>query len=507
MKRRGLVLLTTTALFVTVTGCASGGSSRPTLTATPANRSVAEQLRRDLGAIFSESSIDHAIWAASVRSLKHDDTLFALNASRMQTPASTMKLVTSAVAAEKLGWDYRYTTRIYATGPLTDGDLDGDLVIVSNGDPTINVRHPERWGAFDEWAKRLYAKGVRRVGGQLIGDDNAFAEPGWSVGWAWDDLSVGYGAAVGALQYNENELELLIGPGLEPGARAIISVSPPGSGIILDHAVATVAEGQPSRISLERIPGSNTLRVSGQIAVGAPSVTRSAAVPNPTILYLNALREALARNGVFIGGSALDVDDARVKPDYGSATLLLEDRSPELGSIIDVCLKWSRNEYAETMLRSLAPVTGEATADDGLDVVRDTLSKWGIAPELYVARDGSGLSRNDYLSPDVLTAVLTAIWRDPRHVDAFRSALPVAGVSGTLANQLKDTAASGRVFAKTGSMSNVRSLSGYLMTLDDEPIAFTFMATGFHVPGAQIDAAMNQALLRLVRYPRDLHEE
>jgi D-alanyl-D-alanine carboxypeptidase/D-alanyl-D-alanine-endopeptidase (penicillin-binding protein 4) len=229
-------------------------------------------------------------------------------------------------------------------------------------------------------------------------------------------------------------------------------------------------------------------------------------VPNPTILYLNALREALARNGIFVGGNPLDIDDLRVKPDYAKATLLLEDRSSTLATIIDVCLKWSRNEYAETMLRSLAPA-GSATAEAGLEVVRDTLSKWGIAPELYVARDGSGLSRNDYLSPDVLTAVLTAIWRDPRHVDAFRSALPVAGVSGTLANQLKDTAASGRVFAKTGSMSNVRSLAGYLMTIDDEPIAFTFMATGFHVPGARIDAAMNQALLRLVRYPRDVHDE
>ena len=122
-----------------------------------------------------------------------------------------MKLVTSAVAAEKLGWDYRYTTKIFATGPLSGGDLDGDLVIVSNGDPTINTRHPERWGAFDAWAKELYAKGVRRIGGQLIGDDNAFAEPGWGVGWAWDDLSLGYGAAVGALQYNENEVELLVG--------------------------------------------------------------------------------------------------------------------------------------------------------------------------------------------------------------------------------------------------------------------------------------------------------
>ena len=119
----------------------------------------------------------------SVQSLKQGGPLFRLNAERMQTPASTQKVITSAVAADRLGWDYRYTTRIYATGPLSSGgDLDGDLVIVSNGDPTINSRHADRGGAFDAWAKQLYAKGVRRVGGQLIGDDNAFAEPGWGFG-------------------------------------------------------------------------------------------------------------------------------------------------------------------------------------------------------------------------------------------------------------------------------------------------------------------------------------
>ena len=503
MNGRGSIV----AALLVVAGCASTTSPPPAISAAPPNRTVAELLRRDLDTIFTQPAIDHATWSVVVRSLKHDDTLYSLNASRTQTPASTMKVLTSAAAAEKLGWDYRYSTRIYATGPLSGGDLDGDLVIVSNGDPTINPRHPERWGAFDAWAKALFAKGVRRVGGQLIGDDNAFAEPGWSVGWAWDDLSVGYGAAVGALQFNENQVELLIGPGVEPGARAIISVSPPGSGIILDHAVTTVAEGQPSRVSLERIPGTNTLRVSGQMAIGAAAISQDASVPNPTILYLNALREALARNGIFVGGNSLDIDDARVKPDYGKATLLLEDQSATLASIVDVCLKWSRNQYAETMLRSLAQVPVEATADAGLAVLRDTLSTWGVPPERYVARDGSGLSRNDYLSADVLMRVLTAVWRDPRHLEPFRDALPQSGVSGSLANQLKDTPASGRVWAKTGSMSNVRSLAGYVMTLDNEPIVFAFMATGFHVPMSQIDAAMHQALLRLVRYPRDLHEE
>ena len=482
-------------------------TAQPVVAPSPSSRTPVDQLQFDLRSIFSSAAIDHAFWGVSVRSLKNDELLFSMNAGRMQTPASNQKLITTAVAAEKLGWDFRYTTKIYATGPQNGEDLDGDLVIVSNGDPTINTRHPDRWGAFEEWAKQLYAKGIRRVNGQLIGDDNAFAEPGWGFGWAWDDLSLGYGAPVGALQYNENQVELLIGPGIDPGSRAIISVSPPGSGIILNHDVTTAAEGQPSRVSITRVPGSNMLTVSGQVAIGSPAISEIAAVPNPTIFYLNALRQALARNGVFVGGNPLDIDDARIKPDYSKATLLVEDQSAPLQSIIEVCLKFSRNEYAETLLYSLAPTLSEATAEAGLEVVKDTLTAWNVAPEFYIARDGSGLSRNDYAAPDAFISLLSHMWKDPRHMEPYRSSMPNAGVDGTLSERLRSSVAAERVWAKTGSMSNVRSLSGYLMTLDNEPIAFSFMATGFRVPSSQIDATMDEALIRLVKFPRALHEE
>ena len=499
------------ALAIAISGCASSHHSPRTVAAapaaaTPSNDKLA-QLQRDLTSILSSPAIEHAMWSVSIRSLAHDDVVFRLNAHRMQTPASSFKLITTAVAADKLGWDFRYSTKIFATGAIANGDLDGDLVVVSNGDPTINRRHPERWGAFDAWAKQLYDKGVRRIGGQLIGDDSAFAEPGWGIGWAWDDLTVGYGTAVGGLQYNENEVELLIGPGINAGDRAIISLSPPGSGIVLNHQVMTVAKDQPSRVSLERVPGSNLLTVKGQVAVGTPAISEIAAAPNATTLYLNALREALARNGIFVGGNTLDIDDARVKPDYAKATLLLEDRSATLQSIVDVCNKWSRNEYAETLLRSVGPDASEATADAGLAVVRETLTKWGVPAELYIARDGSGLSRNDYVAPDAFVALLSHMWKDPKHTQPFREAMPQAAVSGSLANRMKNTVAAERVWAKTGSMSNVRSLTGYLMTLDGEPMAFSFMATGFRTPASSIDAAIDEALVRLVKFPRELHEE
>ncbi len=459
-----------------------------------------EQLRRDLRAIFSARSVDHGLWSVAVHSLKRGETLFSSNSFRLQVPASNQKVLTTAVAAEHLGWDYRYTTQVFATGPITDGQIDGDLIIVSNGDPTINPRHQLRWQAFDDWAKQLAAKGVRVINGHLVGDDNAFAEPGWGLGWSWDDFALGYGAPVSALQYNENQVELLIGPGLEPGGRAVISVSPPGSGLTIDHQVVTAPAGGDSRISLERVPGTNVLTVRGQMAAGATAVRETAAVPNPTVFYVNALREALSRHGIVVTGRALDIDEAPALPDMSKATLLLEDRSASLFEIVDVTNKWSRNLYAETLLRSLSPAGAPATTEGGLKVLTETLRTWGIGGDYFLARDGSGLSRYDYLTPDALIGVLTYMWINPLLAENFRSSLPVSGVSGSLANRLKGTPGEAHVWAKTGSMSQVRSLAGYVVTAEGEPLVFAFMVNGFRVPIREIDAAMDLALLRLVEF-------
>lgn len=474
----------------------------------PPRPAIHDDLRRALQSIFSERTVDHGVWSVTVQSLQRGETLYSTSAFRMETPASNQKVLTTAAAAERLGWDYRYTTRIYATGAIdANGSLNGDLIVVSDGDPTINPRHPERWAIFDEWGKQLAAKGIRQVNGYLIGDDNAFEEPGWAPGWAWDDLAFGYGAAVSALQYNENQVELLIGPGLEAGSRGIISMSPSGSGLIIDHRVTTVAADQPNRITLQRTPGSELLTVSGQVALGATPFTEYASVDNPTIVYLNALRAGLHRQGVNIERAPLDIDGVRIVPDMSKAVLLVEDKSPPLSELIDVTLKWSRNIYAETMLRSMAPEPGGKSTAGGLAALEETMNDWGISHDYFLARDGSGLSRYDYLSADALAWVLTHLWRDPRHADAYRAALPVLGVNGNVANRLKDTPAQGRVWAKTGSMSQVRSLSGYLVTTEGEPLVFAFVVNGFRVPAREIDAAMDKALLRLVEFKHTNHAQ
>jgi D-alanyl-D-alanine carboxypeptidase/D-alanyl-D-alanine-endopeptidase (penicillin-binding protein 4) len=496
MRRLGAAI----ALVLILPACAA--RTTPALREAIDDPDPREQLRRELRSLFTAPDVSHVQWGVNFYSLRNAETLYSLNAAQFMVPASNQKLLTAAVAAERLGWDFSFTTRVFATGPLDDdGTILGDVVIIGNGDPTINPRHPARWRAFDDWAAALRARGVKIINGSLVGDDSAFAEPGWGTGWAWDNLQYGYGAPVSALQYNENQVEVTIGPGMSAGARAIISTSPLGSGLVIDHAVTTTAGGETS-IDIARIPGTRALRVHGQIAAGAIPVTVTASVENPTRFYLAALREALGRHGIFVAGGIADVDDLRTPPVLAGATELFVDKSPPLSEIIDVMLKWSRNIYAETLLLATAAPGVPAIGTSALGQLRETLRAWGILPAYYLPRDGSGLSRYNYVTADVLTWLLTYLWRDPRHAELFQSTLPVAGVSGSLAARMKGTEAEARVRAKTGTLSNVRSLAGYATTVDGETIAFAMMANNFQVPTADIDALMERALTRVVRFRR-----
>lgn len=496
--------LTLIALVLVLSGCSARavGAQTPPAPAAKASSDSREQLVRDLNQLFGTPAYEHAQWAASVDSLRTGEQLYRLHPSRLLLPASTQKLLTAAAAAERLGWDYRFTTRIVATAPISDGTIAGDLVIVGNGDPTINPRHPERWRIFDEWAATLQAKGITVVTGQLIGDDNAFAEPGWGMGWSWDDLRFGYGAPVGALQYNENQIDVVVAPGIAPGTPAVITTTPTDSGIVVEHRVTTAAPGTEANVEIARLPGAIVLKVQGQIAADSKPVSVTAAAENPTRLYLNAFREALDRHGIFVGGRTSDIDEVTAPINRDVAIDLIVDRSPPLSEIVDVTLKWSRNVYAETLLLAMAPQSEPATDVKGLEALRETVSGWGVAPESYVARDGSGLSRYDYVTSDALVRLLMAVFKDPAHAEAFRNTLPVAGLSGSLANHMRGTAAEARVWAKTGSMSNVRTLAGYLLTLHGEPLVFSILVNNYRGPSAEIEAIIDKAVVRLVEFRR-----
>jgi D-alanyl-D-alanine carboxypeptidase/D-alanyl-D-alanine-endopeptidase (penicillin-binding protein 4) len=255
-------------------------------------------------------------------------------------------------------------------------------------------------------------------------------------------------------------------------------------------------------LDLQRLPGSTVVQVSGSVPLGGAEVTRSVAVDNPTEYFARVLRAGLVAAGITVHGEAADVRALPGPPDLAAARLLVSHRSAPLSEIARVLMKVSQNLYAETLLRAMGAADGIGSVEAGRQVEKGILEGWGIAPDSFVVVDGSGLSRYNYLTAELLVSVLRRVYGDPRHRAPFMDALPVAGVDGTIAGRFKGTRVAGNARAKTGSIANARALSGYVQTLDGEMLAFSVIANNFNLPQSTIDATSDLLVERLANFTR-----
>jgi D-alanyl-D-alanine carboxypeptidase/D-alanyl-D-alanine-endopeptidase (penicillin-binding protein 4) len=494
------------AALLTVAACAAGcGAGRiapgvvEASSPAPPPRADAGTLQADLDRIFSAPPLARALMGVHIVSLADGRVLYARDADKRVVPASNMKLVTVAVAAERLGWGFTFRTRLEAAGAIDQGTLAGDLVVTGDGDPTISAQEGHLAPLFLEWADAARKAGIRRVAGRIVGDDNALDDLGLGAGWAWDYLEAGYAAPSGALTYNENIIRIAITPGASAGASARLAAVPAGHGLEIVNEISTGAQSTPPELSLLRAPGSVRLTVRGTVPAAGTPVIRTAAVPDPTRYFLEAFRLALAARGITVSGGVWDIDDL-VEPPPSARRLLAERESAPLSSVAAHTLKVSQNLYGDTLLKTLGRTPTQAgSAVAGRQIVARTLAGWGVAPEAIVMLDGSGLSRYNYVTPDALTTMLAHIWGDDRLRGPFVAALPVGAHDGTLESRMKNGLLARRVQAKTGTISNVRALSGYLETLDGEKLVFSMIANHFTATSAEIDAIVEQALERVVR--------
>ena len=450
-----------------------------------------ESLQKDLAAIFQSPEFDRSLWSVLVRPISSTDNLFSLNAAKLVMPGSNMKILTLTAAADQLGWDYRYETKIVTTAPVDAGVLKGDVIVVGSGDPSISERSDEH-GILQAMAQQLRDAGIHRIDGRVIGDDDAFDDRQLGDGWAWDDLPYGYSAAVTALEYNEGSVDLVIRAGSAAGDPVTIQVRPDGGGLEIDNRLITVAESGTGMLTLERMPGSARLIVKGQIPAKAAPFVRTASVDNPTQFFVNAFRAALVAGGIEVGAGALDIDYVIPKPDRSSARTLAVRRSPPLTELAMSMMKVSQNQYAELLMKTLG----------GRQAVADRLRGLGIADDSYVIMDGSGLSRYDFATDETLVKLLQVFHERPADEAKFAATLPVAGRDGTLSRRLVGTPAEGKVRAKTGTSTAVRALTGYVDTAGGETLVFSIIANNFSLPVAQVDTAVDRALLRLVQFQK-----
>jgi len=458
----------------------------------------ATKLHAVLDQNFSIPILSRALMAVHVVSLRDGRTVYELNADKLVMPASNMKLITIAVAADRLGWDYRYRTTLEAAGTIHDGVLHGDLIVTGSGDPSIGSSDQRDGPLFLEWADALVRAGIMRVEGRIVGDDNAFDDEGLGAGWAWDYLTAGYAAPTGALSYNENVVVLRVFPGTSAGEPASISSGPPGADLEITNLVTTAGTGSALNIELTRAPGSSSLIVRGAIAAGSPPVVRTMTIQNPTRFFVEGFRAALASRGIAVSGGAWDIDD--IDPIPATRRIpVAEHVSEPLSTLAGYAMKVSQNFYGETFFKTLGRSPGAiGTAEAGRQAVRATLEAWGVPTDGLVMYDGSGLSRYNYVTGRTLTAVLQHVWADERLRGPFLAELPVGGHDGTLEARMKDAVLDRRVQAKTGSINNVRALSGFLDTSRGEKLAFVMIANHYTAPNAQIDAVVERALRALI---------
>jgi D-alanyl-D-alanine carboxypeptidase/D-alanyl-D-alanine-endopeptidase (penicillin-binding protein 4) len=421
---------------------------------------LAERLRRLLDA----PPFDRALWGVAIMD-PSGRLVFERNGDRLFVPASNMKLVVSAVATVLLSPDFRFHTTVHSSGAVRDSVLTGDLVLYGRGDPSLANRfYQGRLSAFAMLADSLHALGLRRVAGDLIGDASYFDSVTIHPSWESYDLSWWYAAPVSALAFNENSVDFRISPTMA-GAPPLISFEPDLGLVQFTNAARTVPVDSPRTMDFRRLPGTNVMRAEGGVPADARPWSENVSIHDGAAWAAAAFRRALENAGITVSGSTGTTYDPGATAAARTHAPLATLRSPPLHDLIEPILRDSHNWYAEMLLKTLGrELTGSGSWDSGLAVerrlLRDSLK---VDTTQFSLADGSGLSHWNLMTPRALVQVLLAMREHPRF-KGFRDALPVAGSSGTLRGRYRANGLAGRVRAKTGSIANVNTLSGYLET-------------------------------------------
>jgi D-alanyl-D-alanine carboxypeptidase/D-alanyl-D-alanine-endopeptidase (penicillin-binding protein 4) len=462
------------------------------LGASPVTAQNRGTLTADLDALLTTGNLDGAGVSLVVRTLTGETVYSRAGGNRLQ-PASNTKLVTSVAALDILGADYRFTTTVHAAGRRYGPVLDGDLVLRGTGDPTMLAAD------YDTLARAVAATGTKLVRGRLVADDTWFDDVRLGTAWSWDDEAAYYAAQVSALtaspdtDYDAGSIIVRVAPGQD--GRAVVTTEPPTDYVTIANTAVTGASGSANTINVDRVHGANTITVTGSIPAGGAATTVWKSVWEPTGYAAALFRAALSRHGVRVLGATTR---GTVPAD---ATTLARKQSMPLRELMVPFLKLSNNLHAEILVKAMGrAVSDRGTWSAGLAAMAARLPDYGVNPARLSLRDGSGLSRMDQISPDQLATLLGAARNRP-WFDDWHQALPVAGnadrlVGGTLRSRMRGTLAEGRVHAKTGTLTGISSLSGYVLTAGGEEWVFSMVTNnsiGVNLKGLEDAVAVRLA--------------
>ncbi|MGP4020202.1 D-alanyl-D-alanine carboxypeptidase/D-alanyl-D-alanine endopeptidase [Saccharopolyspora sp. 5N708] len=435
-----------------------------------------DALRVDLDDILADQRLNGSHAGVVVRDPDTDEVLYSRQATDRATPASNAKLLTSAAAVETLGPDYRFRTDVLTSAAQQGSVLLGDLYLRGTGDPTLLAAD------YDRLAAQVAESGIRVVQGNLRTDDSWFDDVPLGTGWAWDDEPYYYAAPVSALtvapntDFDAGTAIVRVSPTTE-GQPAVVQLDPATEAVRIDNQTTTSTAGGEPDVTVQRDHGGSRVVVSGTVAAGAQPFEDFTSVPDPSAYAADVFARALAAHGVTVEGTG----EGGVP---GGARTLAQRQSIPLRELLVPFLKLSNNGHAEVLVKAMGrEARGEGSWAAGLEVLNEKLTGLGVDPQVLRLVDGSGLSTMDNVTPDQLTVLLDNVRQRP-WFQAWYDALPVAGVAdhmvgGTLSGRMAGTAAANNVHAKTGSLTGVTALSGYVTAANGRQLVFSVLFNDF----------------------------
>ena len=438
-------------------------------------------LEARINEILSLPAAKDAFWGIEVRDLKSDKIIYSQNADHFFVPASNTKLFTTALALTRLGPGYKFHTRVMLSGR--------DLVLVGAGDPNLsgrtlpyepNLPDPAPLAAINQLADEIVAHGIRRVQGNIVGDDTAFVYEPYPPGWGLSDTYSDDGPPISAICVDDNVAELQIVPALADGALVETSWKLPFELFRVDNALLTDSEA-PRAIHYQRLPGSREIRIWGSVPPGKDLDPIPLAVDDPARFAAEALKSALIKRGVMCGGRAIARHQLPGTPplDPLPGDLITERVSLPLVEAARVVDKVSQNLHAEILLQDVAlSLNGRGSREGGLEALAHFLNGAGIGPDDYHFSDGSGLSRYNIVTPHAIATLLEYMSASSMH-EQWLGLLPVGGVDGSLRLRFRAVRLHGEIHAKTGSLTHTSALSGYAVRDDGSMLAFSILVNNY----------------------------
>jgi len=455
------------------------------------------ELGAKVDAIANRPEFSRSRWGILIQPLSSTTILYSRDAQKYFIPASNVKLLTTAAALQKLGANFRIRTSVYS------GE-NGNLYIAGRGDPSITETQ------LKSLASQLKQRGISRVN-DLIGDDSYFQGNAVNPNWEWEDAQAGYGAPINSLMFNQNAIELILSP-QSIGQPLKVTFAQPkltNQWQIQNNSV-TVGQNESEFVQVGRDFDRPAIRVSGQLKAGAESESAYVAVINPANNFLQHFQQALAAEGIAVKQALLASRSRNFTQELATV------ESPPLAELVKETNRESNNVYAEVLLRLLGKVTGilpvlqlqtgkmpvpqEDTIEVGLKELKTALTQLGVNPNSYILADGSGLSRHNLISPEALVQTLRLMANSPT-ASFYRASLAVAGESGTLKNRFITP---NRVIlqAKTGTLSGVSALSGYVEVPNYEPLVFSIIVNQSDLSAPKVRSAIDEIVLLLNRLRR-----